>query len=62
MERVRDLLSVTPSAQDLPLRDDKHRGGLWVAGATEVPVRSWSDVATVLAKGNAARILLEDDG
>ena len=56
MERVRDLLSVTPSAQDLPLRDDKHRGGLWVAGATEVPVRSWSDVATVLAKGNAARI------
>ena len=58
MERVRDLLSAagTQSSQDLPLRDDKRRGGLWVAGATEVPVSGWSDVAAILAKGNLARM------
>lgn len=58
MEKVRDLLSTagTQSSQDLPLRDDKRRGGLWVAGATEVPVSGWKDVQAVLDRGNAARM------
>ncbi len=58
MERVRDLLSApgTQSSQDLPLRESRRHGGLWVAGATEVPVSSWEDVAAILARGNLARV------
>ena len=58
MERVRDLLSApgTQSSQDLPLRESRRHGGLWVAGATEVPVSSWKDVKAVLARGNLARV------
>ena len=58
MERVRDLLSApgTQSSQDLPLRESRRHGGLWVAGATEVPVSSWKDVKAILARGNLARV------
>jgi hypothetical protein len=60
MEKVRDLLNPTLGGgglegHDLTIHEDQTRG-LWVAGASEVPVFSYADVAAVLERGTAARV------